>query len=92
MYAARLLGCEGGRNTGVGSGGGVVAMSEYIPLTPRCDVVCCRGLTPITDVVCIHGPRSRCAVVCTDNMYKVINVFGCFFFTAQDYKYIQASL
>ena len=28
MYAAILLGCEGDGNTGVGSGGGVVAVSS----------------------------------------------------------------
>ena len=30
MYAARLLGCEGDDNADVGSGGGVVAVSEYM--------------------------------------------------------------
>ena len=30
MYAARMLGCEGDGNAGVGSGGGVVAVSAYM--------------------------------------------------------------
>ena len=30
MYAARLLGCEGDGNAGVGSGRGVVAVSEHM--------------------------------------------------------------
>ena len=30
MFAARLLGCEGDGNAGVGSGGGVVALSAYM--------------------------------------------------------------
>ena len=30
MYAARLLGCEGDGNAGVGSGGRVVAVSAYM--------------------------------------------------------------
>ena len=30
VYAARLLGCEGDGNAGVGSGGGVVAVSAYM--------------------------------------------------------------
>ena len=50
--------------------------------------MCCSVLTPITAEVCIHGPRPRWAVVCTGNMYNVIDVFGCFFFTVHDYKYI----
>ena len=29
MYAARMLGCEGDDNAGVGFGGGVVAVSTY---------------------------------------------------------------
>ena len=29
-FAARLLGCEGNGNAGMGSGGGVVAMSAYM--------------------------------------------------------------
>ena len=29
MFAARLLGCEGDGNAGVGFGGGVVAVSAY---------------------------------------------------------------
>ena len=30
MFAARLLGCEGAGNAGVGSGGGMVAVSAYM--------------------------------------------------------------
>ena len=30
VFAARLLGCEGDGNTGVESGGGVVAVSVYM--------------------------------------------------------------
>ena len=30
MYAARLLGCESDGHSGVGSGGGVVAVSAYM--------------------------------------------------------------
>ena len=30
MFAARLLGCEGDGNAGVGCGGGVVAVSAYM--------------------------------------------------------------
>ena len=32
-FAARLLGCEGDGNAGVGSGGGVVAVSAYMAFT-----------------------------------------------------------
>ena len=46
MYAARLLGCEGDGNAGVGSGGGVVAVSAYMcgtrgsgVLSSACDVL-----------------------------------------------------
>ena len=46
MYAVRLLGCEGDGNTGVGSGGGVVAVSAYMGgtrgagvLSSACDVL-----------------------------------------------------
>ena len=38
--------------------------------------------------LCILATRRRCAVLCTGNMYKVIDVFGCFFFNAHGYKYI----
>ena len=46
MYAARLLGYEGDGNAGVGSGGGVVAVSAYMGgtrgsgvLASACDVL-----------------------------------------------------
>ena len=38
MFAARLLGCEGDGNAGVGSGGGVVAVSAYMGSTRGSDV------------------------------------------------------
>ena len=33
MFAARLFGCEDDGNAGVGSGGGVVALSAYVGAT-----------------------------------------------------------
>ena len=46
MFAARLLGCEGDGNTGVGSGGSVVTVSAYMAgtrgsgaLASACDVL-----------------------------------------------------
>ena len=45
VYAARLLGCEGDGNAGVGSGEGVVAVSAYMDtrgsgvLSSACDVL-----------------------------------------------------
>ena len=44
MYAARLLGCERDGNAGVGSGGGVVAVSAYMGGT-RDSCVLSRGST-----------------------------------------------
>ena len=43
MYAARLLGCEGDGNAGVGSGGGVVAMSAYMGGTRGSSVLSSTG-------------------------------------------------
>ena len=42
MYAARLLGCEGGGNDGVGSGGGVV-VSAYMGGTRGSGVLASAG-------------------------------------------------
>ena len=43
MYAARLLGCEGDGNAGVGSGGGVVVVSAYMGGTRGSDVLASAG-------------------------------------------------
>ena len=52
MYAARLLGCEGDGNAGVGCGGGVVVVSAYMGgtrgsgvLASACDVLEMSGLS-----------------------------------------------
>ena len=43
MFAARLLGCDGDDNTGVGSGGGVVAVSAYMGDTRGSGVLASAG-------------------------------------------------
>ena len=43
MFAARLLGCEGGGNAGMGSGGGVVAVSAYMGGTRGSGVLASAG-------------------------------------------------
>ena len=55
MYAERLLGCEGDGNVGVESGGGVVAVNEYLGGT-RCSCV----LSSAGDVLEMSVVRARC--------------------------------
>ena len=43
MFAARLLGCEGDGNAGVGSGGGVVGVSAYMGGTRESGVLASAG-------------------------------------------------
>ena len=43
MFAAILLGCEGDGNAGVGSGGGVVAVSAYMGGTRGSGVLASAG-------------------------------------------------
>ena len=60
----------------------------YDPLTTRCAVACMLATKTRCPVVCILATRPRCAIVCIGNMYKVIDVLGCVFFTVHAYKYI----
>ena len=57
MYAARLLGCESDGNAGVGSGGGVVAVSAYMGGTRGPGVLSSAG-----DVLEMSGERCRWSV------------------------------
>ena len=43
MFAAKLLGCEGDGNAGVGSGGGVVTVSAYMGGTRGSGVLASTG-------------------------------------------------
>ena len=52
MYAARLLGCEGDGNGGVGSGAGVVVVSAYMGGTRGSAVLASAG-----DVLEMSGVR-----------------------------------
>ena len=55
MYAARLLGCEGDGNAGVGSGRGVVAVSVYMGGTRGSGVLISAG-----DVLEMRGVGGVC--------------------------------
>ena len=71
MYAARLLGCEGDGNAGVGSGGGVFTVSVYMGgtrglgvLSSACDVLemsVVRGVGGVCDMgMCLARDRVGC--------------------------------
>ena len=65
VYAARMLGCEGDGNAGVGSGGGVVAVSAYMGgtrgsgvLSNACDMLdmgVVRGVGGVCDMSYVFG-------------------------------------
>ena len=57
MFAARLLGCEGDGNAGVGTGGGVVAVSAYMGGTRGSGI-----LASACDVLEISMVRGVCGV------------------------------
>ena len=58
MFAARLLGCEGDGNAGVGSGGGVVSVSVYMGGTCGSDVLA--SACDVLEMSC--GDRCRWSV------------------------------
>ena len=57
MFAAILLGCEGDGNAGMGSGGGVVAVSAYMGGTRGSGV-----LASAVNVLEMSGDRCRWSV------------------------------
>ena len=58
MYAARLLGCEGDGNAGVGSGGGVVAVSAYMGGTRGSGVLSSAG--DVLEMSVVRGVGGVC--------------------------------
>ena len=60
MYAARLLGCEGDGNAGVGSGRGVVAVSAYMGGTRGSGVLCSAG--DVLDMSVVRGVGGVCGM------------------------------
>ena len=58
MYAARLLGCEGDGNAGVGSGGGVVAVSAYMGGTRGSGVLASAG--DVLEMCVVKGVSGVC--------------------------------
>ena len=58
MFAARLLGCKGGRNAGVGSGGGVVAVSAYMGGTRGSGVLASAG--DVLEISVVRGVGQVC--------------------------------
>ena len=61
MFAARLLGCEGDGSTGVGFGGGVVAVSAYMGGTCGSGVLASAGdVLEISVVRGVNGVYDMC--------------------------------
>ena len=58
VYAARMLGCEGDGNTGVGSGEGVFAVSAYMGVTRRSGVLSSAG--DMLDMSVVRGVGGVC--------------------------------
>ena len=58
MYSARLLGCEDDGNTGVGSGGGVVAMCAYMGGTRGSGVLSSAG--DVLEMSVVRGVGGVC--------------------------------
>ena len=60
MYAARLLGCEGNGNAGVGSGEGVVAVSAYMGGTRGSGVLSSAG--DVLEMSVVRGVGGVCGM------------------------------
>ena len=58
MYAAKLLGCEGDGNAGVGSGGGVVVVSAYMGGTRGSGVLASAG--DVLEMSVVRGVGGVC--------------------------------
>ena len=75
MFAARLLGCEGDGNAGVGSGGGVVAMSVYMCGRRGSGVLASAGDVLVMSVV--RGVGRVCDIcMCLARGREVLRVSG----------------
>ena len=75
MFAARLLGCEGDGNAGVGSGGGVVGVSAYMGGTRGSGVLASAGNVPVMSVV--RGVGGVCDIcMCLARGREVLRVSG----------------
>ena len=60
MFDARLLGCEGDGNAGVGSGGGVVAVSAYMGGTRGSGGLTCAG--DVIEMSVVRGVGGLCGM------------------------------